>query len=181
VAAKLTPAGLEQPIKRLLDGVTDAYCSKLNRLAIWTMCGEQPDQRVDHDPASCFTGVKYGARESLRGPVSPRLASRAVFRCSGVLTSGCDTLNRSLARNTWRLWRFSHLLFITCLCLQNRRVICCGIGRRFVACPGMSAAPNTAGTSHSLTVVILAPCVLPKLVAIAGFDLQGNWFSFGQP
>ena len=41
-----------------------------------------------------------------------RLASRAAFNCSGVRTSGSETLKRAFARATCRLWRFNNLLVI---------------------------------------------------------------------
>src|SRR5450432_3508950 len=44
-----------------------------------------------------------------------RLSSRAAANCSGVRTSGSETLTRSFARKTCRLCRFSNLLFIAVL------------------------------------------------------------------
>lgn len=41
-----------------------------------------------------------------------RLTSRAAATCSGVLRSGSESLICSRARETWRLCRFSILLFI---------------------------------------------------------------------
>ena len=37
-AAKRATLGQDNPVKRFLDGVSDAYTSKIDRSAIWTMC-----------------------------------------------------------------------------------------------------------------------------------------------
>ena len=112
MSAKSAPIGLEQPVKRLLHGVPDPYTPDLDRFAVCTTSGEQPQYGADHDAASDFTGVEYRLVELLLLRVIPRLDSRAAFNCSGVLKSGCDSFTRSLARDTLRLWRFSNLLFI---------------------------------------------------------------------
>ena len=44
------------------------------------------------------------------------------LNCSGVLRSGSDSLTRSLARETWRLCRFSNLLFMLVLAAPRRSV-----------------------------------------------------------
>jgi hypothetical protein len=62
---------------------------------------------MHHDHRASGLSVWDGTSE-----YAGRLASRAACNCSGVLTSGSDSLTRSRARETWRLWRFINLLSI---------------------------------------------------------------------
>jgi hypothetical protein len=91
---KMTPAKrasvrLQEPSESALKSVPQPDASILDRRAIGAARGEPADHEV-------------------RG----RLNSRAAFNCSGVLTSGSDTLTRALARETCLLCRFSNLLSI---------------------------------------------------------------------
>src|SRR5438034_2443280 len=77
----------------------------------------------------------YGLLESLgsegHGPLSRRrsgrLASRAAAICSGVRTSGSESLTFSRERETWRLWRLASLLSIRLFYLTS---VCSAAGRR---------------------------------------------------
>src|SRR6516225_2931276 len=59
--------------------------------------------------------VKKFAWGLLRSLDTALLASRAAASCSGVRTSGSDTVARSFAGATWRLCLFSSILFIPVL------------------------------------------------------------------
>jgi hypothetical protein len=105
-AAQTAPVGLKQPLKGSLKSVPRSHRSEIDRFAARTATGEKPeDSHHDHwaSGLTAWDGISEYAG---------RLASRAAFNCSGVRTSGSDTLTRSLARCTWRLWRFAILLSI---------------------------------------------------------------------
>jgi hypothetical protein len=115
VTAKCAPAGLKEPVESPFDGISGAYASEIDRSAMRTACREQPHSGAAHGSVSAFgvlDGVEYGAGGTSCCPATRRLSSRAALSCSGVLRSGSDTLTRSFARETWRLWRFNSLLFI---------------------------------------------------------------------
>ena len=47
MSAKAAPIGLEQPVKGSFHGVSGVHHSKIDRLAVGTLCGEQPDSGAD--------------------------------------------------------------------------------------------------------------------------------------
>ena len=123
MTAKTAPIGLEQPMQGPLHGISGVYNSKINRLAVGTLCGEQPDRGAHRHLASelaapsaagvagCWMdGEAYGSRKASRRLPTLRLTSRAAVTCSGVLRSGSETLTCCRARETWRLCRFNSLL-----------------------------------------------------------------------
>jgi hypothetical protein len=97
---KESTVGMEEPVESSLKEVSDVYTSKLDRSAMWT---------AGHGLNRSALGVLL-----CRAPAG-RLASRAAFTCSGVLTSGQESPPFSFARETLRLCRLSSLLFILVL------------------------------------------------------------------
>ena len=112
MSAETATVRLKQPVKSLLHGIPNPYTPDHDRIAVCTAREEQPYQGADHDAASGLTVVEYGPGELSFLRVIRRLDSRAACNCSGVLTSGCDRVIRSRARETLRLWFFCNLLFI---------------------------------------------------------------------
>lgn len=68
-----------------------------------------------------------GAEEAILGSLprlrSARLAARAASICSGVRTSGSDSLMCCFARSTWRLCRFANRLSILLHYTLNRAAV----------------------------------------------------------
>ena len=125
MTAQTASIGLQQPPKGPLDAVSGAHNSEIDRLAVRTSCREHSQGSAHDHRDSPFTrssaaglacaragGVAYGSRRVSRRVATLRLTARAALTCSGVRTSGSDTLTRCRARETWRLCRFSSLLFM---------------------------------------------------------------------
>lgn len=125
-SAKGTSVGQENPVERLLDAVSHAHASEIDRSAIRTM-GSQHGFFLECQP-SVFAalpvdggrlprkeGAAPGAFDSLPRAAGARLASRAALICSGVRTSGSDSLTCCFARATCRLCRFASRLSIPAL------------------------------------------------------------------
>ncbi len=96
-------------------------------------------------------------------PRSGRLAFLAAAICSGVRTSGSDSLTFSFARETWRLWRFASLLSICLDYTQDDRpgglsyFLTSGMARRIVNNLGMSKPSDLIqGTLDLLILSTLA-------------------------
>ena len=146
-AAKRATLGQDNPVKRFLDGVSDAYTSKIDRSAIRTVRGCHNLQYHHYSPVfASSSGAAVGLGLDDRGKAGPRLKSGRLFSlaasiCSGVLTSGSESLTRSLARATCRLCRFANLLSIP---LQYT----CGAG--IFACRRLSGGA-LCGTCQSKT------------------------------
>ena len=108
VPAQAAPIRLKQPLKGSLQSVPRPRGSKIDGFAVRAEIGEKsPEDWRHHDHRTCALAVWDGTSEC-----AGRLAARAALTCSGVLTSGSDSLIRSLPRATWRLWRFVILLFM---------------------------------------------------------------------
>jgi hypothetical protein len=101
-AAETTAAGLQEPSQRSFKRILRSHGSEVDRFAARAVTlEEESDNGNRHDHCASGLTACDGISE-----YAGRLASRAALTCSGVLTSGCDTLIRSLARETLRLWRF---------------------------------------------------------------------------
>ena len=120
MAAERAPAGLKQPSESHLHDISGARAPEIDGSAMRAARGEESYTGADHAPTSALAAplaagparFGHGEEQCGRRPATARLASRAAVSCSGVLRSGSNRLQRSLARETWRLWRFSILLFI---------------------------------------------------------------------
>jgi hypothetical protein len=69
VTAERAPIGLKEPPEKCLNGISRAAASKINRSAMRTARGKEPQFGVDHDPVSTFD-VLFSARPAgFRGGV----------------------------------------------------------------------------------------------------------------
>ena len=104
--AEAAPARLDEPLKSSFKSVLRPHGSEIDGFAAWAATREEPpEERRHHDHWASGLTVWDGTAEW-----AGRLASLAALSCSGVLTSGSDSLIRALTRETWRLWRFCSLL-----------------------------------------------------------------------
>jgi hypothetical protein len=57
MAAKRAAVGVNQPLKRRLDGISNADASKIDGSAPRAACGEQPCNGADHEPSPAFAAL----------------------------------------------------------------------------------------------------------------------------
>ena len=57
VSAERAPVRLKKPLESCLNGVSGVSASKIDKSAMGTARGEQPEFGVDHDPVSTFAGL----------------------------------------------------------------------------------------------------------------------------
>jgi hypothetical protein len=98
-SAQTAPARLHQPLKGFFQSRLRSHGPEIDRFAARAGTREEmPEDTMHHDHCASDLAACDGIAE-----YAGRLASRAVFNCSGVRTSGSDSLIRSRARETLRL------------------------------------------------------------------------------